>query len=162
MAQSKQGWTFMGVGALGLALGISALLLHFELIPIRGKYASGVAEWLLLCVGIVFAGVGLVFALTGFEQIPAGRWVNARAPAVLQFLKLAAALGAIGSLAIVASYAAFVPGPRQFEMALSGDRRWSWMPELLGRIFFGMAAVVTWAVFLLAAFFGLKGLLGRK
>jgi hypothetical protein len=103
-----------------------------------------------------------VLALVGFEQTASGRRLNARAPSLLQFLKLAAALAAIGALATVASYAAFVPGPREFEMAFSGDRRWSWMPQTLGRALFAIAAAAAWAVFLLAAYYGYKGLLGRK
>ena len=58
-------WVFVGVGLLGIAIGAAIILSVTGVLPVQGRLQPGVTNWIVICAGIVFAGIGGVFALTG-------------------------------------------------------------------------------------------------
>ena len=65
-------WVFVGVGLLGIAIGTAIVLSVTGVLPVQGRLQPGVTNWIVVCAGIVFAGIGGVFALTGFSGTKIG------------------------------------------------------------------------------------------
>ena len=154
-------WVFVGVGLLGIAIGIAIILSVTGVLPVQGRLQPGVTSWIVVCAGIVFAGIGGVFALTGFSGTRIGSRVQARAPVLFRLLNFLVAVVALGSLATIASFAAFGPGPRAFTFTFPfvGEVMGA---ELIGRIFFGAIALLLWGVIAVFLWFGLRGVVGRE
>ena len=153
-------WVFVGVGLLGIAIGAAIILSVTGVLPVQGRLQPGVTSWIVICAGIVFAGIGGVFALTGFSGTRIGSRVAVRAPILLRLLNFLVLVVALGSLATIASFAAFGPGPRAFSFTLPlvGE---VWGAELIGRIFFGAIALLLWGVIAVFLWFGMRGVVGR-
>ncbi len=153
-------WVFVGVGLLGIAIGAAIILSVTGVLPVQGRLQPGVTSWIVICAGIVFAGIGGVFALTGFSGTRIGNRVAVRAPILLRLLNFLVLVVALGSLATIASFAAFGPGPRAFSFTLPlvGE---VWGAELIGRIFFGAIALLLWGVIAVFLWFGMRGVVGR-
>ena len=154
-------WVFVGVGLLGIAIGTAIILSVTGMLPVQGRLQPGVTNWIVVCAGIVFAGIGGVFALTGFSGTRIGSRVQARAPVLFRLLNFLVAMVALGSLATIASFAAFGPGPRAFTFTLPlvGQVMGA---ELIGRIFFGAIALLLWGVIAVFLWVGMKGAVGRE
>lgn len=139
--------------ALGLAVGaMGALIILVAGGIIPGRDARLEApRWVVAAAGgaFVLAGAAMIvgYAVAGGAapdgDLPPGtpRWVR-----VTQSLL---GLGIIGSLAAVATWVAFGPGPRAFSVTLpfvdQGPGN-----ETVGRVAFGLGAVLMWVI--LAAF----------
>lgn len=136
--------------ALGLVVGAMGgliVLLAAGVIPGAGEKLEA-PRWVVAVAGLSFvlAGAAMIvgYAVAGGAapdgDLPAGtpRWVR-----VTQSLL---GLGIVGSLAAVATWIAFGPGPRAFTVTLpfvgrgAGD-------ETFGRVVFGAGAVLTWMFF---------------
>ena len=65
-------WIFVGVGLLGIAIGTAIILSVTGVLPVQGRLGPGVTRWIVVCAGIVFAGIGGVFVLTGFSATRIG------------------------------------------------------------------------------------------
>jgi hypothetical protein len=154
-------WVFVGVGLLGIAIGAAIILSVTGVLPVQGQLQPGVTNWIIICAGIVFAGIGGVFALTGFSATKIGSRVRGRAPALFRLLNFLVAVVALGSLATIASFAAFGPGPRAFSVTLPvvGEVLGA---ELIGRIFFGAMALLLWGVIAVFLWFGMRGMVERE
>jgi hypothetical protein len=128
---------------------------------VQGRLQPGVTNWIVICAGIVFAGIGGVFALTGFSGTKIGSRVRMRAPVLFRLLNFLAATVALSSLATIASFAAFGPGPRAFTFTLPfvGEVLGA---ELIGRIFFGAMALLLWGVIAVFLWIGMRGVVGRE
>ena len=152
---------FVGVGLLGIAIGSAIIASVTGVLPVQGRLQPGVTNWIVVCAGIVFAGIGSVFALTGFSATKIGSRVQARAPVLFRLLNFLVAAAALGSLATIASFAAFGPGPRAFTFTLPlvGEVLGA---ELIGRIFFGAIALLLWGAIAVFLWFGVRGLAGRE
>ena len=154
-------WVFVGIGLLGIAIGAAIILSVTDVLPVQGRLQPGVTNWIVICAGIVFAGVGGVFALAGFSGTKTGGRLQARVPVLFRVLNFSVAAAALGSLAMIASFAAFGPGPRAFTFtlplvgAILG-------PELIGRMFFGAIALLLWGVIAVFLWFGMRGVVGRE
>jgi hypothetical protein len=154
-------WAFVGVGLLGIAIGTAIILSVTGVLPVQGRLQPGVTNWIVICAGIVFASIGGVFALTGFSGTRIGSRVQARAPILFRLLNFLVAVVALGSLATIASFAAFGPGPRAFTFTFPfvGEVLGA---ELIGRIFFGAIALLLWGLIAVFLWFGMRGLVGRE
>ena len=84
-----------------------------------------------------------------------------RAPVLFRLLNFMIAVVALGSLATIASFAAFGPGPRAFSVTLPlvGAVLGA---ELIGRIFFGAIALLLWGVIAVFLWVGMKGAVGKE
>ena len=138
----------MALGLVIIAMGILFVLLAIGIIP--GAEASREApRWVVACAGLMFALAGgamiVGYAVAGGVgpdgDLPAGtpRWVR-----VTQYLP---GLGIISSLAAIATWIAFGPGPRAFTVTLPFVGR-SPGDETVKRAVFGLGAVLMW-VFLI-------------
>lgn len=154
-------WVFVGVGLLGIAIGTAIILSVMGVLPVQGRLQPGVTNWIVVCAGIVFAGIGGIFALTGFSATRIGSRTQARAPILFRLLNFVVAVAALGSLAAIASFAALGPGPRVFSVTLSFVGEVSGA-ELIGRIFFGAIALLLWGVVGVLLWFGMRGVVGRE
>ena len=146
---------------MGIAIGAAIILSVTGVLPVQGRLQPGVTNWIVVCAGIVFAGIGGVFALTGFSGTKIGSRVQARAPVLFRLLNVLVAVVALGSLATIATFAAFGPGPRAFVVTLPfvGQVLGA---ELIGRIFFGAMALLLWGVIVVFLWFGIRGVVGRE
>ena len=154
-------WVFVGIGLLGIAIGAAIIASVTGLLPVQARLQPGVTNWIVICAGIVFAGIGGVFALTGFSATKIGSRVRARVPILFRLLNFLVAVAALGSLATIASFAAFGPGPRAFTFTLPfvGQVLGA---ELIGRFFFGAMALLLWGVIAVFAWFGVRGVLEKE
>ena len=154
-------WIFVGVGLLGIAIGTAIILSVTGVLPVQGRLQPGVTNWIVICAGIVFAGIGGVFVLTGFSGTKIGSQVQARAPVLFRMLNFIVAVVALSSLATIASFAAFGPGPRPFTFTFPfvGEVLGA---ALIGRIFFGAMAFILWGVIAVLLWFGVRGVVGRE
>jgi len=154
-------WVFVSVGLLGIAIGAASILSVTGVLPVQGRLQPGVTNWIVICAGIVFAGIGGVFALTGFSGTMTGSRVRARVPILFRLLNFLVAVVALSSLAMIASFAAFGPGPRAFTFTLPfvGEVL---RAELIGRIFFGAIALLLWGATAVFLWFGVRGVVGRE
>jgi hypothetical protein len=144
---------FVGIGLLGIAIGTAIILTQTSVLPVEQKLGPGVTSWIVVCAGIVFAGIGGVFALTGFSGTGKGSRVQQRVPILFRVLNFLVALAALVALATIASFAAVGPGPREFSFTVPFFGQ---MPgtEWIGRIFFGAAALLLWGVVAVFVWFG--------
>jgi hypothetical protein len=154
-------WIFVGIGLLGIAIGTAIILSVTGVLPVQGRLQPGVTNWIVVCAGIVFAGIGGVFALAGFSGTRIGSRIRARAPVLFRLLNFLVAVVALASLATIASFAALGPGPRAFTFTFPFVGEVSGA-ELIGRIFFGAVALVLWGVTAVFLWFGVRGVAGKE
>lgn len=134
----------MALGLVFIAMGVLLVLISVGVVPGAEKSLEA-PRWVGACAGLMFAFCGgaiiVGYAVAGGAgpdgDLPAGtpRWVR-----LTQFLL---GLGIISSLAAIATWIAFGPGPRAFSVTLPfvgrgpGD-------ETVGRAVFGFGAVLMW------------------
>ena len=159
--QFRSPWVFVGVGLLGIAIGTAIILSVTGVLPVQGRLQPGVTNWIVICAGIVFAGIGSVFALTGFSGTKIGSRVQARAPVLFRLRNFLVTVMALSSLATIASFAAFGPGPRAFAFTFPFVGEVLGV-ALIGRIFFGAMALILWGVIAVFLWFGVRGVVGRE
>ena len=147
---------FVGIGLLGIAIGTAIILTQTSVLPVQQQLGPGVTSWIVVCAGVVFAGIGGVFALAGFSGTEIGSRIQQRVPILFRVLNFLVAVAAVVALATIASFAAFGPGPREFSFTVPFFGQ---MPgtEWIGRIFFGAAALLLWGVVAVLVWFGLSG-----
>jgi len=133
--------------ALGLVIiGAGLFLVLFAVGLVPGAEASlEVPRWVAACAGLMFALCGgaviMGYAVAGGVgpdgDLPAGT------PRRIRLTQYVLGLGIISSLAAIATWIAFGPGPRAFTVTLlfvgrgPGD-------ETVGRAVFGAGAVLMW------------------
>jgi hypothetical protein len=134
----------VALGLVFIAMGVLLVLISVGVVPGAEKSLEA-PRWVGACAGLMFAFCGgaiiVGYAVAGGAgpdgDLPAGtpRWVR-----LTQFLL---GLGIISSLAAIATWIAFGPGPRAFSVTLPfvgrgpGD-------ETVGRAVFGFGAVLMW------------------
>jgi hypothetical protein len=152
---------FVGIGLLGIAIGAAIVLTQTSILPVRQELGAGVTSWIVVCAGIVFAGIGGVFALTGFSGTGIGSRIQQQVPILFRVLNFLVAVAALVALATIASFAAFGPGPREFSFTVPFLGQ---LPgaEWIGRIFFGAAALLLWGVIAVFVWFGVRGEQSKK
>ena len=133
--------------ALGLVIiGAGLVLVLFAVGVVPGAEASREApRWVVACAGLMFALCGgaviVGYAVAGGAgpdgDLPAGtpRWIR-----LTQYLL---GLGIVSSLAAIATWIAFGPGPRAFTLTLPFVGRGPGS-ETVGRAVFGFGAVLMW------------------
>jgi hypothetical protein len=136
------------IGLLAIAMGGLAMLAVSGLLPGKGANAP---LWVAVAGGMifVFAGGALVLrwlagGATHDAELPEGSpwWLRASYSLI--------GLACIGMLAAIGTWVAFGPGERAFTMTIpyGGSAP---AGQSIGRIAFGVGALVTWLFFILAA-----------
>lgn len=133
-----------GAVALGLVLiagGLFLVLFALGVVPGAGPSLEA-PPWVAACAGLAFALCGgaviIGFAVAGGAapdgDLPAGT------PTWIRLIQYLLGLGIVGSLAAIATWVAFGPGPRTFTM--TGPFGRSESSETVGRAVFGTGAVL--------------------
>jgi len=153
-----QGTTWIGV--LVSLTGLGILLVALDIIPTDPRKFEA-PHWVVGAAGLAFflAGIALIKAPppgTPEAVAAGGRFTS--------WWSFALGLGIVGSLAAVANWVAFGPGPRKFQggiaipfVAVSGPTG-----EWTGRAVFGIGAVLTDLFLLWIVARGLRDLRGRR
>lgn len=149
------------MGSIVAAIGFYIVLVGLGVLPPPGK--ANAPMWVVLLAGLCFLlgglGVLLPAAVTGEVrndgELPAG------APYWLRVFQYLLVLTIFAAFAMIGSFVAFGPGTRSFGISApfvstSGDS------EIVGRIAFGIGAIITWLCLVLVAVSGWRKLVGRN
>jgi hypothetical protein len=153
----------VGLGLVVAAMGLVIVLLAVGLMAPGTAMSDQTPRWVGVCAGLAFvlAGAALIigFAVAGGAgpdgDLPPGT------PRGIRLTQYLLGLGIVGSLAAIASWIAFGPGPRTFTTTgpLLG---WGPASETVGRAVFGLGAVLIWIFFVVFVVVSAKRLRGRK
>ncbi len=136
------------IGLLAIAMGALAMLAVSGLLPAKSADAP---LWIGVAGGMVFVFAGGALVLRWFAggsaddaELPqdSPRWLHASYYLI--------GLACIGMLAAIGSWIAFGPGERAFTMTIPSLGEGPSNPWV-GRIAFGVGALVSWLFFVLAA-----------
>ncbi len=150
------------IGILCLACGVPPMLGAFGLIPLR--LAPDVPPWMGVAAGSMFLLASmLLFVDAAAGGANADGTLPANASPALRVLQTAAGTGIVTLMAAMATWIAFGRGPRHFSTTIS-------LPfivyqpknsDLLGRVGFGIAALLIWAIVIAGTLAALKKHLAR-
>jgi hypothetical protein len=115
------------------------------------------SPWVIFCAGLAFLLAGVAIVLQGAGHADANGELPAEAPQWQRVLHYLLALSIFVCLGAIASWVAFAPGPREFSgsvMGLEGPAN-----PVIGRIAFGIGAVIIWLCTIAAAVLGARKLL---
>ena len=152
--------TTIGVGAIFAAIGFYIVLVGLGVLPPPGE--ANAPMWVVLLAGLCFLlgglGVLLPAAVTGEVrddgELPAG------APYWLRVFQYLLVLTIFAAFAMIGSFVAFGPGTRSFSVSVPFVST-SGGSEILGRVAFGVGAIITWLCLVLVAVGGWRKLVGR-
>jgi hypothetical protein len=147
-------------GLLAIALGLFTLLVGLGIVPVDPRSVHG-PMWIATAAGICFllagisVAVGAIYGVSETGELPkdTGWWMR------LFYTVIAVIIA--GALASIGSWVAFGPGPRAFSgtglFLLSREAS-----DLVGRILFGLGAVLTWLFTIAIAVRGARELFYKK
>jgi len=148
------------IGAIAAAFGLFFVLVSLGIVPLQGKAKAPM--WVVALAGLCFLLGGLAVlvpaAVTGVVradgELPEG------SPQWLRLVQYLFGLAIFASFAAIGSWVAFGPGVRSFGSNLpllssSGAN------EMIGRIAFGIGAVITWLCLIAFARYGWRKLVRR-
>ena len=147
----KHDWSLLAIGALAGGGGFYFALVGLGLTPSPSRING--PDWLALAAGLVFLAAGTSVLVRGWLAVP-DRQSNlpADAPAAAVAIQWLAALVIIVSLASIGTWIAFGSGDREFATNLPVQGS---LGETVGRVAFGIGAIITW---LMAAAVAAKGI----
>ena len=147
----------LALGFIAAGIGLYFMLVGLGLLPIPGGPKNLHAPlWVVFAAGLAFALAGIAVLMHGFGytnndgEPPAGapRWVP-----VFQYLM---GLAIFASFGAIASWIAFVPGPREFTG--SGFGAEAPVSAIVGRVGFGIGAIIIWLATIAVAVSGARKL----
>jgi hypothetical protein len=148
----------LGIGALCVAAGLYFGLIGLGLVRPPSKVNGPL--WLVLCAGLVFAAGGLTVIVRGALGMDDKQQdLPANAPQWLKVMCWLAGLTVAAGLALIGTWIAFGPGEREFTMSatISGP-----IGGGVGRVMFGIGAIMTWLMVIAFARHGARKLFGKK
>lgn len=151
----------------GLVLGVACSLVGVVVVLVAlGRFgapplAAGTPAWIGVLGGVVFVlgGLALLLGYTLGDGVTADGDLPPGTPFAVRLVQYLLGLGITTSLALIASWVAFGPGPRKFHG--SGAVDGLAIGETFGRAVFGLGAVLVW-LFVAALSVGGLRRLGRK
>jgi hypothetical protein len=145
--------TVLFVGAVALAAGLYFMLVGFGVAPAPGR--TNAPRWLVFACGLAFALGGLGVILPRAAGLDAtGHELPATSPRWLQVAQYLLGLAIFACFGAIGSWIAFGPGPRTFTGTIA-------VGAILGRIAFGIGAVIIWLGLIGFAVSGARRLFGR-
>jgi hypothetical protein len=153
----------LGIGLLVAALGAFICLIGLGIITSNAKDVHA-PLWVVTSAGAAFLFAGLTLALSAASPTTdADGGLPPSAPFVLRLLQYLLGLAIVAALASVGSWVAFGPGERNFSVTLSLPWWGSTGKgnDLIGRVVFGIGAVLTWLFFIAVAVKGWRRLFKR-
>ena len=151
-------WTLAALGVLTTAIGVYFALVGIDAAPPPGRVNGPV--WLTFLVALVFFAGGVAVIVRGMtggdnrsSELPfdTPRWVGV----IYWLTTVMVATGLAG----IGTWVAFGPGERQFSMSgpVAGP-----VGDTVGRIAFGIGAVITWLIVLVLVCQGARKFFGKK
>jgi hypothetical protein len=147
----------IGVGIAFALGGVYFILIALDLLPLPGETNS--PPVIVACAGAAFLFAGLTcFVRAKASMTDQQSHVSAGAPPWIMLSYRTLSIGAAGALAIIGTWIAIGSGPRSFvtplgEMTTTG--------ELIGRMVFGLGAVIVWIVVIALALGTVRKLFDR-
>jgi hypothetical protein len=149
------------IGGIAAAIGLYFMIVGLGLVPSPGKAKAPM--WVVFLAGLAFflGGIAaLMPALAGKATGPDGE-LPPSAPQWLWIGQYLMMVAIFASFAMIGSWVAFGPGTRSFSMSMpffSTNNAGEW----IGRIAFGIGAVITWLCTIAVAISGARKLLRRS
>jgi len=153
--------TLIACGALAAVAGGYVILISLGVVPPPGEKNPHAPHWLVFCAGLAFvlAGVALGVRACAGDTPPAGGELPPDTPRWLHVLQYLLVMAIIACFAAIGSFIAFAPGPRSFGISLPFlEMRGG---AAIGRIAFGIGAVILWLCLIGIAVSGARKLIGR-
>ena len=147
-------------GLLAVGLGLFMVLIGMGIVKPDPRSMNG-PLWIATCAGLVFMLAGLSVAIGALNGVSATGELPRDSGWWMRLLYYVLGFGACAGLALIGSWVAFGPGARSFSGSgmMFAPRDWA---ELLGRVIFGLGAVVTWLCVIALAVNGVKKLFRRE
>jgi hypothetical protein len=143
-------------GLIAAAIGLFLLLVGFGVVPVKPRSVHA-PMWVLSAAGLAFMLAGISIAVGAIHGVSATGEVPKHASWWMRLFYYVLGLTAAAALASIGTWVAFGSGPRTFSgtgMFLlsreSGDS--------VGRIVFGLGAVMTWLITIFLAVNGARKL----
>lgn len=157
-AARPRDWGLLALGAAFAGGGLYFVLVGLGLAA-SPSHLYG-RNWLALAVGLVFFAAGASVLMRGWLAVPDSQPdLPADAPALLVAIQWIAALVVIVGLASIGTWIAVGSGDRTFAMMLPVQGS---LGETVGRVAFGVGAVITWLMAAGVAAKGIRKLFGKK
>ena len=150
------------IGLIAGGAGLFFVLVGLGVVPPPGgKKALHAPLWVVFCAGLTFllgGGAILLHLLSGAK--PTDDDFPPDAPSWMRLVRYLAMVAIFGSFALIGSWVAFGPGDREFSMStpfFSGPAN-----EVVGRLAFGIGAIITWLCTIAVAVVGARKLFPRE
>ena len=153
--------TLIACGALAAAAGGYVILISLGVVPPPGEKNPHAPHWLVFCAGLAFVLAGVALAVRACAGDPRpGAELPPDAPRWLHATQYLLVMAIIACFAAIGSFIAFAPGPRSFGISLPFmEMRGG---AVIGRIAFGIGAVILWLCLIGFAVSGARKLIGRR
>jgi hypothetical protein len=150
----------LGIGAIALAFGLYFMLVGIGLLPVPGGPRNLHAPlWVVLCAGLAFFLGGVAVLLQAWGKANDGGELPRDAPRWMRVLQYLIGVAIFGSFALIGSWVAFGPGPRQFSGSFGGFS--AGVGAGIGRTAFGIGAIIVWLCTIAFAVSGARKLFTR-
>lgn len=147
-------------GLLAVGMGLFLLLVGLGVVK-PDRNAMHAPLWVATCAGLVFMLAGISIAMGAIQGVSASGDLPKDASWWSRFFYYAIGLAVCAGLAAIGTWVAFGPGTRSFSgtglFLVSVEAN-----ETIGRIVFGLGAVVTWLILLTVAISGGRKLFRRR
>jgi hypothetical protein len=149
------------LGLLFVAMGAFVVLAVTGIIP-EGQKGLGAPVWVAVCAGglFVLAGGAVLLRTAAGGNLDDGE-MPANAPFWMRLAQYFIGLAIVAGLASIGSWVAFAPGEREFTVTSTLTGR-APANEWIGRIVFGIGAVIVWAMLVVFAVSWKRKLFGRN
>ena len=148
----------IAVGVLTAGAGFYFALVGLEALPPPSKINGPI--WLALFIGVVFFATGISVVVRGLSGADdASGDLPEAAPVWVKTVYWLDSVIAMAGLAAIGTWVAFGSGKRGFNISgpISGP-----VGEGIGRVVFGIGAIITWLIVLAFARAGARKIFGRK
>jgi hypothetical protein len=152
----------LAIGLIVGAIGLFFVLVGLGIVPPPGgKKALHSPLWVVFCAGLTFflAGGALLLHLASGAK-PTAQELPPDAPQWMRIAQYLAMVTIFASFAAIGSWVALGPGDRAFSMSTPFFSAPA--GELVGRIAFGIGAIVTWLCTIAVAVAGARKLFPRE
>ena len=144
-------WTYLVIGLITAAPGAVPFLAYFGVLPTRPPHPGDAPAWVGFAIGLAFVLAGIMVIVRGFagavdssSELPqtASRGLRAFYTLLVTPIPIL--------LAVLLSWVAFGPGVRHFSMSIGSGGTAVAMAgnDTIGRVLFGICAVLCWIVVL--------------
>jgi len=152
--------TTIGLGAIVAAAGFYFVLVGLDVLPPPGE--ANAPMWVVVLAGLCFllGGLGVLIPAAVTGEVRADGALPAGTPYWLRVVQYLLGLTIFACFAMIGSFVAFGPGTRSFSVSLPFFSS-SGGSEIVGRVAFGLGAIITWLCLIAVAVSGWRKLVNR-